>query len=84
MEAQDQLERKYISKKDEHRALEMQNYMGLFRNTGSFDPNRLKKTALLQSCESVILMVMHSFIHIFACVCVQAGGGRHIQVRDAP
>lgn len=40
MEAQDQLERKYISKKEEHRALEMQNYMGLSRNTGSFDPNR--------------------------------------------
>ncbi|XP_047444987.1 protein AKNAD1-like isoform X3 [Mugil cephalus] len=40
MEAQDQLERKYISKKDEHRALEMQNYMGLSRNTGTFDPNR--------------------------------------------
>uniref|UniRef100_A0A7N6FAC8 Protein AKNAD1 n=1 Tax=Anabas testudineus TaxID=64144 RepID=A0A7N6FAC8_ANATE len=41
MEAQDQLERKYISKKEEHRALEMQNYMGLSRNTGTFDPDRL-------------------------------------------
>ncbi|KAK2822316.1 hypothetical protein Q5P01_022381 [Channa striata] len=41
MEAQDQLERKYISKKEEHRALEMQNYMGLSRNTGTFDPKRL-------------------------------------------
>ncbi|XP_035803430.2 protein AKNAD1 isoform X2 [Amphiprion ocellaris] len=41
MEAQDQLERNYMSKKDEHRALEMQNYMGLSRNTGAFDPNRL-------------------------------------------
>ncbi|XP_071348403.1 protein AKNAD1-like [Trachinotus anak] len=41
MEAQDQLERKYISKKEEHRALEMQNYMGLSRNTGTFDPSRL-------------------------------------------
>ncbi|XP_068605015.1 protein AKNAD1-like [Brachionichthys hirsutus] len=41
MEAQDQMERKYISKKEEHRALEMQNYMGLCRNTGAFDPNRL-------------------------------------------
>ncbi|XP_032387981.1 microtubule organization protein AKNA isoform X2 [Etheostoma spectabile] len=41
MEAQDQLEREYISKKEEHRALEMQNYMGLSRNTGTFDPNRL-------------------------------------------
>lgn len=41
MEAQDQLERKYISKKEEHRALEMQNYMGICRNTGTFDPNRL-------------------------------------------
>ncbi|KAI3375007.1 hypothetical protein L3Q82_021535, partial [Scortum barcoo] len=41
MEAQDQLERKYISKKEEHRALVMQNYIGLSRNTGTFDPNRL-------------------------------------------
>ncbi|XP_063318562.1 microtubule organization protein AKNA [Pelmatolapia mariae] len=41
MEAQDQLERKYISKKEEHRALEMQNYIGLSRNTGTFDANRL-------------------------------------------
>ncbi|XP_058484604.1 uncharacterized protein LOC131459140 isoform X3 [Solea solea] len=41
MEAQDQLERKYISKKEEHRAMEMQNYRGLSRNTGIFDPNRL-------------------------------------------
>ncbi|XP_023820666.1 protein AKNAD1 isoform X3 [Oryzias latipes] len=40
MEAQDHLERKYMSKKEEHRALEMQNYMGLSRNTGTFDPNR--------------------------------------------
>lgn len=40
LEAQDQLERSYISKKEEHRALEMQNYMGLSRNTGTFDPNR--------------------------------------------
>lgn len=40
LEAQDQLERRYISKKEEHRALEMQNYMGLSRNTGTFDPNR--------------------------------------------
>ncbi|XP_068594321.1 microtubule organization protein AKNA [Cebidichthys violaceus] len=41
MEAQDQLEREYISKKEQHRALEMQNYMGLSRRTGIFDPNRL-------------------------------------------
>ncbi|XP_055007900.1 microtubule organization protein AKNA-like [Boleophthalmus pectinirostris] len=41
MEAQDQLERKYISKKEEHRALEMQKYMGINRNTGTFDPDRL-------------------------------------------
>ncbi|CAJ1072100.1 microtubule organization protein AKNA-like isoform X3 [Xyrichtys novacula] len=41
MEAQDQLERKYISKKEEHRTLEMQNYIGLARNTGAFDPNRM-------------------------------------------
>lgn len=40
LEAQDQLERRYISKKEEHRALERQNYMGLSRNTGTFDPNR--------------------------------------------
>lgn len=40
LEALDQLERRYISKKEEHRALEMQNYMGLSRNTGAFDPNR--------------------------------------------
>lgn len=40
LEAQDQLERRYISKKEEHRTLEMQNYMGLSRNTGTFDPNR--------------------------------------------
>ncbi|XP_030219362.1 uncharacterized protein aknad1 isoform X2 [Gadus morhua] len=41
VEAQDQLERKYISNKEEHRALEMQNYIGLRRNTGVFDPDRL-------------------------------------------
>ncbi|XP_075954208.1 uncharacterized protein aknad1 [Anarhichas minor] len=41
MEAQDQLQREYISKKEQHRALEMQNYMGLSRKTGIFDPNRL-------------------------------------------
>ncbi|XP_019898487.3 uncharacterized protein LOC105021206 [Esox lucius] len=40
MGAQDQLERRYISKKEEHRALEMQNYMGLARNMGQFDPER--------------------------------------------
>lgn len=44
MEAQDELERKYISKKDEHRALEMQNYMGLSRNTGTFDPDRFSRS----------------------------------------
>ncbi|XP_077471586.1 uncharacterized protein aknad1 [Stigmatopora argus] len=41
METQDQLERKYMSKKEEHRALEMQNYLGLCRNIGTFDANRL-------------------------------------------
>ncbi|XP_061695569.1 uncharacterized protein LOC133511014 [Syngnathoides biaculeatus] len=41
MEAQDQLERKYMSKKDEHRTLEMQSYLGLCKNVGTFDPNRL-------------------------------------------
>ncbi|KAJ8357214.1 hypothetical protein SKAU_G00200080 [Synaphobranchus kaupii] len=40
MDALDQLERKYIAKKEQHRALEMQNYMGLARNTGEFDPER--------------------------------------------
>ncbi|XP_061834662.1 uncharacterized protein [Nerophis lumbriciformis] len=40
-DAQDQLERKYMSKKEEHRSLEMQNNLGLSRNIGSFDPNRL-------------------------------------------
>ncbi|XP_064197233.1 microtubule organization protein AKNA-like [Anguilla rostrata] len=40
MDAQDQLERNYIAKKEEHRALEMQNYMGLATNTGEFDPER--------------------------------------------
>ncbi|KAJ3594519.1 hypothetical protein NHX12_003826 [Muraenolepis orangiensis] len=41
MEAQDQLQRQYIDKKEAHRALEMQNYIGLCRNTGTFDPDRL-------------------------------------------
>ena len=49
MEAQDQLEREYISKKEQHRALEMQNYMGLSRKTGIFDPNRLKIPRLFTS-----------------------------------
>lgn len=40
MDAQDQLERNYIIKKEEHRALEMQNYMGIAKNTGEFDPDR--------------------------------------------
>nr|XP_046215454.1 uncharacterized protein LOC124041661 [Oncorhynchus gorbuscha] len=40
MDSQDQLERRYISKKEEHRTLEMQNYFGLARNTGQFDPER--------------------------------------------
>ncbi|XP_053343170.1 uncharacterized protein LOC128513445 [Clarias gariepinus] len=41
MEAQDQLERNYMRKKEEHRTLELQNYMGFKRNTGKFDPDRL-------------------------------------------
>uniref|UniRef100_A0AAV2JQ01 Uncharacterized protein n=1 Tax=Knipowitschia caucasica TaxID=637954 RepID=A0AAV2JQ01_KNICA len=41
LEAQDQLERKYMCKKEEHRALEMQKYMGINRNIGNFDPDRL-------------------------------------------
>ncbi|KAL2097075.1 hypothetical protein ACEWY4_006282 [Coilia grayii] len=40
MDAQDQLERNYMAKKEEHRALEMQNYMGIAKNTGEFDPDR--------------------------------------------
>ncbi|KAL6467916.1 hypothetical protein MHYP_G00235930 [Metynnis hypsauchen] len=40
MEALDQLEQNYMSKKEEHRVLEMQNYMGFDRNTGEFDPDR--------------------------------------------
>ncbi|TRY81827.1 hypothetical protein DNTS_000530, partial [Danionella cerebrum] len=40
MEAQDHLERNYLTKREEHRALEMQNYRGLSRNTGRFDPDR--------------------------------------------
>ncbi|KAJ8011601.1 hypothetical protein DPEC_G00059950 [Dallia pectoralis] len=40
MGALDQLERRYISKKEEHRALEMQNFIGLTSNTGQFDPER--------------------------------------------
>lgn len=40
MDAQDQLERNYMAKKEEHRALEMQNYMGIAKNTGQFDPDR--------------------------------------------
>ncbi|TNN67816.1 Fibronectin type III domain-containing protein 7 [Liparis tanakae] len=40
MEAQDQLEREYLSKKEQHRAMEMQHYMGRSRRTGIFDPNR--------------------------------------------
>ncbi|KAL4660142.1 hypothetical protein GN956_G1191 [Arapaima gigas] len=40
MDAKDQLETKYIVKKEEHRVLEMQNYLGLAKNTGIFDPER--------------------------------------------
>ncbi|KAK1790980.1 hypothetical protein P4O66_014814, partial [Electrophorus voltai] len=39
VEAQDQLERTYMSKKEEHQALEMQSYMGLYKNMGQFDPD---------------------------------------------
>lgn len=80
MEAQDQLERKYISKKEEHRALEMQNYMGLTRNTGTFDPNRLKTPhhiALMGMCHHLSFMYANA-------MCVQAGRGRYIQGRNAP
>ncbi|XP_053083403.1 protein AKNAD1 isoform X3 [Pangasianodon hypophthalmus] len=48
MEVQDQLERNYMSKKEEHRALEMQNYMGLKLNTGEFDPDRLVEGEIFQ------------------------------------
>ncbi|XP_048845079.1 uncharacterized protein LOC125716624 [Brienomyrus brachyistius] len=40
VQAQDQLERHYIAKKEEHRALQMQNYMGVVINAGEFDPER--------------------------------------------
>lgn len=40
MDAQDQLERHYIGKKEEHRTLQMQNYMGVAINAGEFDPER--------------------------------------------
>lgn len=63
MEAQDQLERKYISKKEEHRALEMQNYMGLSRNTGAFDPNRFSNTH--DSSESCLCLSSS----VFCCIC---------------
>ncbi|XP_048103336.1 uncharacterized protein LOC125297186 isoform X2 [Alosa alosa] len=39
-DAQDQLERNYMAKKEEHRALEMRSYMGIARNTGEFDPDK--------------------------------------------
>ncbi|XP_062337972.1 uncharacterized protein LOC134036859 isoform X3 [Osmerus eperlanus] len=41
VEAQDHLERGYLSRREEHRALEMQTYLGVARNTGTFDPDRL-------------------------------------------
>lgn len=67
MEAQDQLERKYISKKDEHRALEMQNYMGLSRNTGTFDPNRLNRPYY---CTHVnVSMHVNALIHVCVNMC---------------
>lgn len=50
MEAQDQLQREYISKKEGHRALEMQNYIGLRRNTGTFDPDRSEVIVELLCC----------------------------------
>ncbi|XP_041132911.1 uncharacterized protein LOC121330451 isoform X2 [Polyodon spathula] len=40
MDAQDKLERGYISQKDGHRALELRNYMGETENIGEFDPER--------------------------------------------
>lgn len=78
MEAQDQLERKYISKKEEHRALEMQNYMGLSRNTGTFDANRSERPRG-GSCKCQY----HVCAPIYVCVCVQTSGRRHIQDRHA-
>lgn len=70
MEAQDQLERKYICKKDEHRALEMQNYMGLCRNTGIFDPNRFNNLYFC-NCDNVSLSNFCNFILCeYACVCL--------------
>lgn len=71
MEAQDQLERNYISKKDEHRALEMQNYMGLSRNTGTFDPNRLKRP---RYCTCVCQYRVNASIHACA-LCIETCAG---------
>lgn len=71
MEAQDQLERKYISKKEEHRALEMQNYMGLSRNTGTFDPNRLKRPAIapVRVCQYHVNAAIHAFAYCVKKTC---------------
>ncbi|KAK3534497.1 hypothetical protein QTP86_016576 [Hemibagrus guttatus] len=48
MEAQDQLEQNYMTKKEEHRALEMQNCMGFKWNTGTFDHDRLLEGEIFQ------------------------------------
>ncbi|XP_058274550.1 protein AKNAD1-like isoform X2 [Hemibagrus wyckioides] len=48
LEVQDQLEQNYMTKKEEHRALEMQNYMGLKRNIGTFDHDRLLEGEIFQ------------------------------------
>lgn len=77
MEAQDQLERKYMSKKEEHRALEMQNYMGLSRNTGTFDPNRYEEHHFKDSPPAMCL-------NIYPYVCRQLEGdifriGMHLE-----
>uniref|UniRef100_A0A3B5BI85 Uncharacterized protein n=1 Tax=Stegastes partitus TaxID=144197 RepID=A0A3B5BI85_9TELE len=57
--------------KDEHRALEMQNYMGLSRNTGTFDPNRLTRSQH-STCVTVSVsgLRIHSHVRIFVHVCV--------------
>ncbi|XP_066548803.1 uro-adherence factor A [Amia ocellicauda] len=40
VDAQDKLERSYMAKKEEHRALELRKYMGMSKNIGEFDPER--------------------------------------------
>lgn len=71
MAAQDQLEREYIRTKEEHRALEMQNYIGLSRNTGTFDPDRSEVKPLRPAvCVCVPPLTVHACVPECSCVCV--------------